>query len=83
MHNDGISHSHVADCRADFMDPPGILVTECIRQGRMHFFCPLALNDMQVGATQTCATDSDKHIKRTSHFWFVHLIYGGLFVIVV
>src|SRR6266566_148807 len=83
MHNHGISHSHIADRRPNLMHPAGVFMSQGVRQAHARYFCPLSLNDMQVGATQTCATNAHNHIKRTSHLWFVHLLYLGLFVIVV
>src|SRR6266571_7430577 len=65
------------------MHPAGVFMPQGVRQGHAGYLCPLSLDNMQISTAQTCATDPYNHIIRTSHLWLVHLLYLGLFVIVV
>src|SRR5579875_2984688 len=62
MHDDGITHRDIAHRRANCLDPARVLVPPRIRQGHAGFLSPLALDDMKVGATKTCTTDTYNHV---------------------
>src|SRR2546426_5421075 len=81
MDDDSITHCNVADCRSDFVDPPGILVTECIRQFHPRFLCPLPLDDMQIGPAQASAANPHHHVERSRHLRLWHFLDPGLLMV--
>src|SRR5436190_1327992 len=62
MHNDRVARLNQPHSSTDLMDPARILVAKNIRQGTVHLCPPDALNNVQVRATESCATNAHNHI---------------------
>jgi hypothetical protein len=53
VQNHLVPNLNVADRRPDLMHPTRVLMPDCVRQLHVGFFFPLAVADVDVGATYT------------------------------
>ena len=65
MDDDGVADLDVADARADLVHPARVLMTGGVGQLHAGLLGPLALLDVQVGATQAGSPDPHDHVERT------------------
>src|SRR5579859_3119227 len=79
MHDDRIPDRYIAYRRSDLVDPACILMPQC-KGKRTIFLLQLALNHMQIGATETGTTNTHNHIMGIGNLWlgnfFNHWMLG-------
>ena len=83
MEDHGVIAAHVGDRGADLADPPGVLVTERVRQGDVALLRPLALDDVQVGPTQPGPADLDDDVQGAGDARFGHIVEDRLLLVCV
>ncbi len=83
MQNHRVADPHVADRGADLVHPAGVLVADRVRQRDAHRLCPLALDDVQIGAAHAGAADLHDHVERIGDRRLRHLLDDGLLMVSV
>src|SRR5439155_23271546 len=81
VNNDRIANGHIADCRANSFYPASILMAERIGERHARAISPLSLDNMQISATETSASDAHNHIERTYNLWLSYFCDVGKLVI--
>ncbi len=74
MHDDSVSGLQGGDRGTYLLDPPGVLVAQCVRQRRILDAAPDALHHMQVRAADTGSPDAHDHVVRTLDPGVGHLV---------
>src|SRR3712207_1579343 len=68
----------VRDAGADLLHPAGVLVLQSVwqqRTVRVMDRLPLALDHVDVGATQPRGSDAHDHVERAFDLWLFYLLY--------
>jgi hypothetical protein len=81
----------VGHCRANLLDPPGVLVSRHVWQERVIrilYRLPLTLDDVYIGAAQSGRTDPDDHVERVLYLRLIYLldleaVFGDALVVTV